>query len=99
MSWGVQSACPDARKKPGEFPKPYRLPHCAHGVKVEGQVVDGVEHLRKHFVRRIKVTKIGARVARTNLASTIRVEWPFVEGITGVLDVDFALRRKKQAMT
>jgi hypothetical protein len=65
------------------------MPDAPHSVKVVGQVVDGIENLRQEFIRRIKVTKICARVAAANLAGATRVERVLVAGVSGLLDGDF----------
>src|SRR5688572_19915723 len=86
----------DTCKKSCEVPKRYSMPYGPHSVKVEGQVVHGVEHRRQRLIRRIKVPQIGAGIARTNAAPASRVEWAFVGGVTGILDGNSALRRIKQ---
>ena len=63
-------------------------------VKVEAQVVDGVQNLGQHFIGRVEVTQIGAPVARTNPARAVRVQGAIVARIAGLLDRDLALGRK-----
>src|SRR3954468_655216 len=65
-------------------PKSNRMPDAPHSVKVVGQVVDGIEYLRQHFIRSIKVTQVGARVAPANLARATRVERALVSGVSGL---------------
>lgn len=38
-----------------ELPKDYSFSRPAHGVKVIGQIVDGIKHLRQNLVRRVQV--------------------------------------------
>jgi hypothetical protein len=43
------------RKKMGLVPEQNRMPYRPHGVKVEAQVVDGVQDLRQYFVRCVEM--------------------------------------------
>jgi hypothetical protein len=42
------------------IPKPYRMPDAPDGVKVEGQVMDGVKDGGQPFIGAIKMTQVGA---------------------------------------
>src|SRR5271165_1665046 len=90
---------PDSRKKSSEFPRYYSLPHPAHGVKVIGQIVDGIQRLRQQFVRGIQVPQVGPRVAGANLTPAVGIEWAFVAGEARVLDGQAALGGKQKTMT
>src|SRR5208337_5668613 len=90
---------PDSRKKSSEFPRYYSLPHPAHGVKVIGQIVDGIQRLRHQFVRSVEVPQIGPRVAGANLAPAVGIEWAFVPGESRVLDRQAPLGGEQQTMT
>src|SRR5580704_12136215 len=87
---------PDAGEKTRELPKLYSLPHLTHGVKVIGQVVHGVQHLRQQLVRRVKMPQICPRVPGTDFASASRVERTFICGEAGILDGDTAFGGKQQ---
>jgi hypothetical protein len=58
MSRGVQSARSYFGHKPRELSKLDRLPHRAHSVKVEGQIVDGIQNLRQHLVGDIQMPQV-----------------------------------------
>src|SRR5271165_2404297 len=68
------------REETGPFPKSNRMPYPPHGVKVETQVVVGIQDLRQHFVGGIKMTQIGPRVAPAHPTAAIRVERALVLG-------------------
>src|SRR2546423_15254999 len=74
-----------ARRNP-HSPKSNRMPDAPHSVKVVAKIVDGIEDLREHFIRSIKMTQVGARVAAANLAGTNRVKWVLVPSVPGLLD-------------
>src|SRR5690242_6573525 len=50
------------RKKLRSIPKCNRMTHRPHSVKVEAQVVNGVQNLRQYFVRCIEMPKISSRI-------------------------------------
>src|SRR5208337_3761837 len=52
-------------------PKSNRMTYLAHRVKVEAQVVDGVEDLGKDLVRRVKMTQVRAGVAGTDATGAV----------------------------
>ena len=52
-------------------------PHC---VKVEGQVVDGVQNPRQCFSRGIEMSQISARIAGADPAAAARIERPRIGG-------------------
>src|SRR5208282_851877 len=59
---------PDFRKKTRSFPKSNRMTHPPHSVKVETQVVQGVQNLSQHFIGRIKMPQIRAGIALAHAA-------------------------------
>src|SRR5580704_6728963 len=74
LPWSRFRSRPDVSKKTRRFPKLNRMPHPPHGVKVETEVVDRIQDLRQHLVRRIKVPQVGTRIALPHAAGAIRVE-------------------------
>src|SRR5438552_11090799 len=86
------------RKKLGSIPKCNRMTHRPHSVKVEAQVVNGVQNLSQYFVRCIEMPKISSRVPGTHTAAALRIEWAFISSVAGLLDRNFSYRRKQQAM-
>src|SRR3954465_9723740 len=50
------------------IPKLYRMPDGANRVKVEGQVMDAVEHRGEPFVRGVQMPQIRARITRAHHA-------------------------------
>jgi hypothetical protein len=67
------------------------MPDTPHSVKVETQVVDGIEDLRQDLVRGIDVPQVGARIAAAHAAWAIRVKRAFVPRETGLFDRNFSL--------
>src|SRR6266851_5805140 len=85
---------PEARKKTGLFPKPNRMTHPPHSVKVETQVMQGVQDLSQHFIGSIEVSQIGPRVTPANPAAAIGIERTGVISIARLLDRNLSLRCK-----
>src|SRR5438132_9581061 len=86
------------RKKLGSIPKCNRMTHRPHSIKVEAQVVNGVQNLSQYFVRCIEMPKISSRVPGTHTAAALRIEWAFISSVAGLLDRNFSFRRKQQAV-
>src|SRR2546425_8652772 len=76
-SWGFTRDHTPERKQ-ALLPKSNRMTHRPHGVKVEGKVVDGIQNLGQHLVRRKKVQQVGSRVAPAHAAAAVRVQRPLV---------------------
>jgi hypothetical protein len=72
------------------------MPYPLHSVKVETQVVDGVQDLCQHFVRCIKVTKIGPRVALAHPTAAVGVNRRWILGVARLLNRDFPFRGKQE---
>src|SRR5579864_4684339 len=85
-------------RKKSPLPKFYRMPHRSHGVKVVGQVVDGVQDLGQDLVARVEVSQVGARIAGADAASAAGVERAFVLSIARLLDGDPAFRSEQQTV-
>ncbi len=66
------------------------MPYPLHSVKVETQVVDGIEDLRQDLVGRIKVPQIGTGIPPADAAPAVGVERTLILGIAGLFDRDFA---------
>src|SRR5579864_8993703 len=75
------------------------MPYPSHSVKVETQVVDGVQNLPQYFIRTIEMAQVGARIAPANTAVAIWVKRSLVLGIARLLDGDFSLGGKQQPVT
>src|SRR6266436_1195781 len=83
LEWRA-SECPPERN--ARFPKLNRMPDAGHFVKVETQVVNGVQDLRKYLVGRIKMPQVASRVAAAHPAGAVRIERSLVSGVARLFD-------------
>jgi len=87
LGWQAKADPSNSHQKENErFPKSNRMPDATHDVKVEAQVVDGVQDLRKDLVCGIKMPQIGARIAAAHSARTFGVERPLVSSVPRLLN-------------
>src|SRR3984957_3456108 len=88
----------EASRKTRLFPKSNRMPHPPHSVKVETEVVDGIQHLRQKLIGCIEMAEIRAGVAPAKPAAAVWVECVFVLDITRLFDGNLALGCEQQPM-
>ena len=87
LGWQAKADPSNSHQKENErFPKSNRMPDATHDVKVEAQVVDGVQDLSKYLVCRIKMPQIGARIAATHSARTFGVKRALVSSVPRLLN-------------
>src|SRR6516164_7043593 len=70
----------------------------SHGVKVEAQVVESIEHLGQYLVRSIEMPQVSPGVAPANPAPAIGIGRIFVARILHLLDRHLSLGSEKQPM-
>ena len=75
------------------------MPHPAHGVKIERQVMDAIEGHGQHLSVGIEMAQVGAAVAGADLTFTGRIRGPLILGEAGVLDIQAAFGSKQQPVT
>ena len=76
------------RKKLGPTPKRNRMTHRPHGVKVEAEVVDGIQDLSQDLIGGVEVPQVSARIALADAAAAIGIQRSLISGIPGLLDGD-----------
>src|ERR1700683_1050718 len=86
----------EASRKTRLFPKSNRMPYLPHSVKVETQVVEGIQDLRQNFIGCIEMATICAGVAPASPAAAIGVERVFVLDITRLFNGNPAFGSKEQ---
>src|SRR5205809_4786063 len=76
----------EPREEIAHIPKSNRMPDAPHSVKVETQVVDGIEDLGKYLVGRVQVPQVCARVPLADPARAIRVNRTLISSVSRLLD-------------
>jgi hypothetical protein len=70
------------------------MTHRPHGVKVEAEVVDGIQHLGQNLAGGIKMPEISPGVAPADPAAAVGIERALIRGKSGLFDRNPALGSK-----
>src|SRR3954469_24476065 len=75
-----------------------KLPYSTHGVKVEVDVVHGVQDRRQDLVCHEEVSKIGAGISLTDRAQAGFIDRSWVFFMPGILDYDVPVPGKQRSV-